>query len=160
MAADLPDLVVRVADDGDVGALASLRSLWAGGTGDDPQLERRIAAWLDAEGDRRTTWLATLGASPVGMASLFEYRRMPRPDRPDPRWGYVGNVFVREELRNRGIGTALLRAVIGAADDRRYERLVLSPSARAVPLVRRAGFVAPGVTPGETRLLVRPGPPP
>jgi GNAT superfamily N-acetyltransferase len=45
---------------------------------------------------------------PVGMASMFEYRRMPRPRRPDSRTGYVSNMFVREDVRNRGIGSALL----------------------------------------------------
>jgi GNAT superfamily N-acetyltransferase len=72
-------------------------------------------------------------------------------------WGYVGNMFVREDLRNRGIGSALLTAIITVADQRSYARLVLSPSARALPFYRRAGFVAPDDTAGDHRLLVRPG---
>jgi GNAT superfamily N-acetyltransferase len=148
------ELHVRVAGAGDTGAIASLRSLWS--SGEDPEFERRMADWLAAEGDRRTIWLATLAHSPVGMASVLEYRRMPRPGRPDSRWGYVSNMFVREELRNRGIGSALLAAIIAAADERRYARLVLSPSARALPFYRRAGFVVPDETVGDDRLLVRP----
>ena len=150
-----PGLVVRVAEHADAAALATLRSLWGGA--DDPDLEHRVAAWLAGEGDRRTTWLATLGAAPAGMASLFEYRRMPRPGRPDSRWGYVGNMFVREDLRNRGIGSALLRTIIAAAEERDYVRLVLAPSAGAVEFYRRAGFVAADGTAGGDRLLVRPG---
>jgi GNAT superfamily N-acetyltransferase len=156
MASQLPDVVVRVAGARDSGAIASLRSLWMAGAGEDRDLERRMAAWLAAEGDRRTTWLATLGATPVGMASLFEYRRMPYPGRPDARWGYVGNMFVREDLRNRGIGSVLLTTIIDAADERRYVRLVLSPDARALPFYRRAGFIVADDTAGEERLLVRP----
>lgn len=72
-------VVVRVADAADIGSIASLRSLWSAGAGEDPDFETRMAAWLAVEGDRRTTWLATLGDSPVGVASVFEYRRMPRP---------------------------------------------------------------------------------
>ena len=159
MASELPDVVVRVAGAGDVGAVASLRSLWSAGAGDDPDFERRMAAWLAVEGDRRTTWLATLGASPVGMASALEYRRMPRPGHPDSRWGYIGNMFVREDLRNRSIGSALLTAIITAADERCYARLVLSPSARALPFYRRAGFIVPDDTGGDDRLLVRPSRP-
>src|SRR5437764_554395 len=83
---------------------------------------------------------ATLGDEPAGLATLLEYHRMPRPDRLHSRWGYVGNMFVREELRNRGIGSALLAAIVAEADTRGYARLVLSPTERAVPLYRRAGL--------------------
>jgi GNAT superfamily N-acetyltransferase len=89
---------------------------------------------------------------------MLEYRRMPRPGRPDSRWGYVSNMFVREDCRDRGIGSALLSAVTAAADERGYARLVLSPSARALPFYLRAGFVVPDGAVGDDRLLVRPRP--
>jgi GNAT superfamily N-acetyltransferase len=149
------DVTVRVAGEDDAGAIAALRALWTAGTAADAGFERRMAAWIAAEGDRRTTWLANVGGEPVGMASVFEYRRMPRPGRPDSRWGYVSNMFVREELRNRGIGSALLDAIIVAAAERSYARLVLSPSAQALPFYRRAGFVVPDEAAGDDRLLVR-----
>lgn len=148
---------VRVAGVNDVGAIALLRSLWSGGAEPDAGFERQLAGWFAAEGDRRTTWLATLGDAPVGMASLFEYRRMPRPGRRDSRWGYVSNMFVREEVRNRGIGATLLTAILLTADQRGYARLVLSPSPRSVRFYRRAGFVVPDEAAGGDRLLVRPG---
>jgi GNAT superfamily N-acetyltransferase len=91
------------------------------------------------------------------MASVLEYRRMPRPGRPDSRWGYLGNMFVREGFRNRGIGSALLATMIAAADERGYARLVLSPSTRSLAFYRRAGFVVPDDAAGDDRLLVRPG---
>jgi GNAT superfamily N-acetyltransferase len=159
MASDLPDVVVRIADAADTYAIASLRSLWSAGVAEeDPDFEARIGAWLVGEGDRRTTWLATHGDSPVGMASLFEYRRMPRPGVPDSRWGYVSNVsnlFVCEGVRNRGIGSALLTHIVAAADERDYARLVLSPSAMALPFFQRAGFIVPDERAGGDRLLVR-----
>ena len=148
------EVVVRVAGAGDVGAIAWLRSLWS--AGEDRDFERRMADWLAGEGDRRTTWLATLGDAPVGMASMLEYRRMPRPGRPDSRWGYVSNMFVREDRRNRGTGSALLTTVIATAEERGYARLVLSPSEQALPFYRRAGFVVPDDMAGGDRLLVRP----
>jgi GNAT superfamily N-acetyltransferase len=150
------DLVVRVAAPADAAAIAALRALWSGAD-DEPDFARRMARWLAAEGERRTTWLAEFAGAPVGMASLLEYRRMPRPGRPDSRWGYLGNMFVREDVRGRGVGTALLRAVIATADERSYARLVLSPSAESVAFYRRAGFVVPDEAAGGDRLLVRPG---
>jgi GNAT superfamily N-acetyltransferase len=155
MAPDLPDIVVRVADEEDVGALAALRALWTADAGEDPAFDDRLAAWLAVEGDRRTTWLATLAGTAVGMASLFEYRRMPRPGRPDSRWGYVSNMFVREGARNRGIGSALMATIIATAEERNYARLVLSPSERALPFYRRAGFIVPDDAADGDRLLVR-----
>jgi GNAT superfamily N-acetyltransferase len=150
----MADVTVRVAQAGDASALAWLRSLWSEGS--EPGFEERMAEWIAAEGERRTTWLATAGGEPAGMASLFEYRRMPRPGQPDSRWGYVSNMFVREDCRNRGVGAALIAAIITTAEKRRYARLVTSPSARALPFYRRAGFVVPDETAGDDRLLVRP----
>jgi GNAT superfamily N-acetyltransferase len=150
-----PDLIVRVAGADDIGAITALYALWDPDTDLDTAFQERLAEWLDAEGDRRTTWLAQLGAAPVGLASLFEYRRMPRPGRLDSRWGYVGNMFVDTAHRGRGIGAALLDAIVATAEERGYVRLVLSPTERAVPFYRRAGFVVPDDAAGGHALLVR-----
>jgi GNAT superfamily N-acetyltransferase len=97
-----------------------------------------------------------LDGAAVGMASMFEYRRMPHPGRRPSRWGYVSNMYVREAARNRGVATALLRALIAGARERAYARLVLSPSEEALPLYFRAGFVVPDESAGDDRLLVLP----
>jgi GNAT superfamily N-acetyltransferase len=152
-----PDLVVRVAGEADVAALSELRALWSGETEPDAGLLHRMASWIASEGERRTTWLATMGGRPVGMVSLFEYRRMPKPGREDSRWGYVGSMFVREDSRQRGIGSALLAELVGAAEERSYVRLVVSPSAEGWSLYGRAGFVVPGTASNVAGLLVRPG---
>lgn len=148
---------LRVAGPGDVGALALLRSLESGAGAAEPAFARQMAHWLAGEGGRRTIWLAAVGDLPVGMVSLLEYRRMPRPGGSASRWGYVGNMFVREEHRDRGIGAALLEALVAVADERAYVRLVLAPSARATPLYLRAGFMMPGSGGDAVTLLVRPG---
>lgn len=147
-------VVLRVAGAGDLGALARLRTEWTDEHHEDLGFERRLADWLAAEGARRTIWLAEVRTRPVGMVSLLEYRRMPRPGRPDSRWGYIGHMFVSEACRNSGIGTRLLSEVIAAAEERSYARLVLAPSARAVPFFQRAGFVSADDASGEL-LLVR-----
>lgn len=148
---------IRVAAPGDVAALAALRRRVRASDA-DPEFEARFASWSEAEGDRRTTWVAEDGGL-LGCASLFEYRRMPAPDREDARWGYLGNMMVIEERRNAGIGRRLLDAVIAEAEVRRYTRIVLAPSARSIPFYRRAGFVDAGLNAGGDRLLVRPGSP-
>jgi GNAT superfamily N-acetyltransferase len=152
-------LEVRVAGEGDLAVVAALRAHWTPDAKPDDDFEEQLAEWLAAEGDRRTVWLAFLDDEPAGLASVFEYRRMPRPGRMDSRWGYVSNMFVREDFRGRGIGSALLASLIEAADARGYARLILSPTLRAVPFYERAGFVVPDERAGEdNRLLVRPVP--
>ena len=136
-------LEVRLAGERDLAVIAALRAQWTPGAEPDDDFEERFAEWLAAEGDRRTVWLAFLDDEPVGLASVFEYRRMPRPGRMTSSWGYVSNMFVREDVRERGVGSALLAALIEAADARGYARLVLSPTLRALPFYERAGFVVP-----------------
>ena len=62
---------VRRAGADDARALAELRALWS--EAEEPGFEQRMAEWLEAEGERRTTWLARVDDEPVGMASVFEY---------------------------------------------------------------------------------------
>jgi GNAT superfamily N-acetyltransferase len=150
----LLDFEVRIAVREDDIAVAHLRSAWTG-VEPDAVFEKRLSDWLLSEADRRTTWLAWIGHEAIGMASLFEYRRMPRPGRGDSRWGYLSNMFVRDKFRNHGVGSALLSAIVTTADERAYARIVLSPSERAVRFYQRAGFVIPdGRTAGDP-LLVR-----
>jgi len=149
-------IAIREAGASDAAALASLRARFLDSPATGEAFTREVAEWLEEEGERRTTWLAERDGAALGMASLFEYRRMPKPGLPGSRWGYVSNMFVREDARDAGIGAALLDAVIAAADERGYARLVLSPAERAIPFYERAGFVVPTQAAGSDRLLVRP----
>jgi GNAT superfamily N-acetyltransferase len=130
---------VRRATGADVAALAALRRAWTEST-DDPQFERRFAQWWEREAGRRVTWLATVGDEPAGMLNMAEFERMPRPGRLVSRWGYIANVFVLAGHRDRGLGRRLLDAAITHARAEGYARLVLSPTERALPFYRRAGF--------------------
>lgn len=150
-----PDVVIRVTDEHDAAPLALLRRLWADSAPPEDGFLGRMAAWLVSEGERRTIWMALVSREPVGMASLFEYRRMPKPGQPDSSWGYVANLFVRPEFRQRGIATKLLARAVALADERQYARLVVSPSPAAMLLFGRAGFALPASPPDADVLLVR-----
>lgn len=139
-------MTVRHATSADVAALAALRRAWVeedrGTVVDDAAFEREFAGWYAAEARRRLTWVAVVGDETVGMLNLVEFHRMPRPGRLRSTWGYISNVFVLAAHRNRGIGRQLLDAAVGAARERGYARLVLSPSERARSLYARVGFGA------------------
>lgn len=153
---------VRIAAPADAPALAALRRAWTEeqhGLVADEAFEARFADWFERESARRVTWLAELAGEPAGMVNLTVFDRMPQPGRDPGRWGYLGNAFVRAACRNRGIGSALMGALLRYADEREYVRVVLSPSERSVPLYRRHGFAADGgllVRPGPARVAVRP----
>ena len=134
-------MTVRVAGGADARALADLRARWSAQSAADAGFVAQLAAWLAAEGERRTIWLAHHNGAPAGMASMLEYRRMPKPGRLDSRWGYLSNLFVVEPLRGRGVGAALLDAVVAAADARGYVRLVPAPVRVPLRAVRVTDFL-------------------
>jgi GNAT superfamily N-acetyltransferase len=68
-------------------------------------------------------------------------------------------MFVRDEFRNKGIGSALLYAIVATADERAYARVVLSPSERATRFYARGGFAVPDDLTAGDALLVRPAVP-
>ena len=145
---------VRIATDADLDALVALRTASTEerrGVGPDPSFAERFRAWFAAEAHQRTFWLATDRNEPIGMTNLLAFERMPSPDIDAGRWGYLGNMYVRADHRDRGVGTLLLHTLIAHADATGLERIVLRPTERSIPLYRRAGFDT------ANQLLLRPG---
>lgn len=104
-------------------------------------LERCAAFFRDAlAGPRWRAFLAVDGDAIVGHAFVETVAKIPAPNLPDGRLGYVTNVYVIPQLRGRGIGAALLEAVKSCCRAEGFELLVLWPSERSRPLYRRAGF--------------------
>lgn len=139
------DASVRVATSADVALLAALRRTWTDEDGHgagDADFEQRFARWFTSEEGHRITWLAETGDGPIGMLNLLLFDRMPRPGRSPSGWAYLANMFVLHRFRNRGVGRLLLDTAIAYATDAGLERIVLHPSARAVPFYERAGFGA------------------
>jgi len=58
--------------------------------------------------------------------------------------GHVGRMAVLREARGRGVGSALLRALMRAARERGDRSVVLSAQTHAIPFYERFGFVATG----------------
>ena len=144
---------MRLATVDDGPAVAALRLAWTeeqSGPVPDVTFEARFAAWWETEAGRRLTWLAHGPDGPVGTVNLAVFERMPRPGRVPARWGYLGNAYVLPAWRSRGIGTALVGALLAYARAEGFVRVVLAPSERSVPFYRRAGF-----GPADSLLLQR-----
>ena len=79
-----------------------------------------------------THWLALAAdGSPIGCARLL----------PD---GHIGRMAVLPGWRKRGVGQALLAAVLRTAQARGHRMLMLSAQTHAAGFYARAGFVATG----------------
>jgi GNAT superfamily N-acetyltransferase len=141
-----PAIEVRSAAPDDAAALARLRRHWRLerhdiGLDADPTFEDRFEAWYAEELRRGSrVWLAYASGEPIGMLLLFVHERMPEPVRDPGRWGYVGNVYVCSEHRDRGVGRRLLDAALAYADEHAFARVILNPTERSIPFYQRAGF--------------------
>jgi len=141
------DLTARIRRAGaqDAPDLARLRWLWRtterGEYGiSEPEFETAFADWWSGHQSGHTAFIAERAGHPVGMAWLAIFDRVPQPRRLDRRAGNVQSVFVLEEHRNRGIGAALVEAVIAEAHARGLGYLIVHPSERAYSLYERLGF--------------------
>jgi GNAT superfamily N-acetyltransferase len=146
--------VIRIAGDADATALAGLRRAWTTewhGPAGDEGFEARFLVWYQRELAHRICWVAEVAGAPVGMMNMSVFERMPQPGRDPGSWGYLGNAFVLAAYRSQGIGSAMLRALLAHADEQRFARVVLKPSARSFPFYQRLGFTA------DHDLLVRHG---
>lgn len=95
-----------------------------------------------AQLDRLATFVAVQAGADVGMA-----RGMADEARRDD--AYLISMWVAPVARRRGVGAALIDAVVAWAADSGFTRLLLDvadDNAPAVALYERAGFAATGVT--------------
>ena len=58
--------------------------------------------------------------------------------------GHIGRMAVLQEWRDRGVGAALLRALMEEGEKRGFRELVLAAQVQAMPFYEKAGFVAEG----------------
>ena len=119
--------------------LANLRAAWRGQPA-SPDFIATFREWFQREQHTRWWWLAVDDDNAVGMVNVKLFDRMPSPDRPASRWGYLANLFVTPDRRGSGVGASLLAAVVDRARSEGLVRVVLSPSELAVPLYGRHGF--------------------
>jgi phosphinothricin acetyltransferase len=103
--------------------------------------ERR--AWLEARGPRHPVLVAVSDGGVVGWASLNVFN-------PRRAYDHVADlsVYVERGWRGRGVGRALLDALVARARALGYHKLVLSAfpfNAAGIQAYRRAGFREVGI---------------
>jgi GNAT superfamily N-acetyltransferase len=137
--------VVRRASAGDAAGLGALRlrALVESGRAsglDGGAFVAEFPSWVGEHGGSHLPFLAELDGEVVGMAWLMVAERVPTPERRHRRFGDVQSVYVLPELRNGGIGAALMAAVLAEAGALDLEFVTVHSSHGAVSLYRRSGF--------------------
>ncbi len=105
----------------------------------------RFVRWFlgALESGRWFVAVASSGEGLLGCLYLQHVATVPVPGIASHRWGYVTHAFVREEHRNRGLGSRMLALVIQQAQRSDLHELQVWPSGAAVTLYTRAGFLSP-----------------
>lgn len=109
----------------------------------------RLADW-QGEGDAEPRWRARLSAVPCNIVSTL--RRVPAgmasATAPEDRSVELISMWVAPFARGRGVGDALIEAIISWAAEQAAVRVhlaVFESNARAIALYRRHGFVDAGI---------------
>ncbi|MEU8153532.1 GNAT family N-acetyltransferase [Micromonospora sp. NPDC048986] len=126
-------MIVRRASGADVAVLAGLRGVDGG----------RLSAyteWVAAHAETHLPFVAEMDGRVVGAAWLHVARRVPSNDSLDRWYGDIQSVEVREDYRNRGVGSALMAAILAEARVRGLLHVTVHSSRRAVDFYLRNGF--------------------
>jgi GNAT superfamily N-acetyltransferase len=126
-------VIVRRASVADVAVLAELRDI------DRDKLEA-YAGWVAAHAETHRPFVAEIDGYVVGAAWLLVAERVPGDESLDRWYGDIQSVMVREEHRNRGIGGALVAAILTEDRTRGLLHVTVHSGRRAVDFYLRNGF--------------------
>lgn len=76
----------------------------------------------------------------LGALTIRIVRKELSPGRDANAWGYLTNVYVREDWRNQSVGSKLLRYAIHWCEKHPLELLIVWPSDRSYSFYTRLGF--------------------
>ncbi|MFI7549364.1 GNAT family N-acetyltransferase [Micromonospora sediminimaris] len=126
-------MIVRRAGVADVAALAELRGI-------DGNTLRAYADWVAAHAQTHLPFVAEIDGLVVGAAWLHVAQRVPGNGSLERWYGDIQSVEVRAEYRNRGIGGALMAAILAEARARGLLHVTVHSGRRAVEFYLRNGF--------------------
>lgn len=143
-------LIIRALEPGDWPEIAALTELpkvrW--GTLRLPYTPKeRWRKWMESPAEERTGIVAALDWRIVGVADIFQSKGRRR------HVASIG-ISVHDDFHGRGIGTALMAALVDTADNwldlKRLELTVYVDNAPAIRLYRKFGFEVEGTRRGDT----------
>jgi GNAT superfamily N-acetyltransferase len=129
----------------DAPALARLRWRWRTEERGEADIERGpfltyFETWMVDHLRTHLPYVVEVDGRIAGMAWLMLAERVPSPSRMDRRTGDVQSVYVVPELRNTGVGAALIETILAEARQREFEHVTVHSADRAMTLYTRGGF--------------------
>lgn len=141
---------VREATPDDARQLARLRYEFRASVNEPNEAEdafvARCAAWMAerlARGGPWRCWVVENEGEIGGHLWLCLIEKIPNPVPELERHGYITNVYVRDPLRGRGAGAALMETALAHCRQERVDSVILWPTARSRTLYARHGFSEP-----------------
>jgi len=99
-----------------------------------------LGQWIIRQGDSLVAEVAVIDGQVVGMAWMVIFERVPDFADRQRLTAEVQSVYVTPAYRGRGLGRRLVDALCAAADARGVPRILVTASARSIPLYSRLGF--------------------
>lgn len=106
------------------------------------QVADYLATHID--GDSYRVWVVEDGGRIVAMGGLVVVDRPPHPRSRRTGEGFIVNVYTLPRWRGRGVGRAVMDALVADARSLRLRRVYLRTSADGRPLYEGMGFRDPG----------------
>lgn len=106
------------------------------------QVADYLATHID--GDTYRVWVAVEADHVVAMGGLVVVDRPPHPRSRRTGEGFIVNVYTLPRWRGRGVGRAVMDALVGEARALRLRRVYLRTSDDGRPLYEAMGFHDPG----------------
>ena len=138
---------IRLATESDALLLARFRYLFRSSLNppreNEQEFVRRCSAWMQErlrEDNRWRCWMAEQNHKPVGNLWIQLIEKIPNPIAEPEYHAYVTNFYVKEEARDRGIGSMLLSAAIEWCKAQEVQAVILWPTEQSRPLYVRHGF--------------------
>jgi GNAT superfamily N-acetyltransferase len=142
------EVEIRVASVSDALLLAKLRwelrSSFHQVTENDAAFLERCASWMQERlrsGSRWQCWIAEWRKAPVGSVWAQLVEKIPNPISEPEYYVYLTNFYVREQYRDKGIGSMLLSTIIAWSRSNNAESIILWPTERSKPFYVRHGFL-------------------
>ncbi|GAA2469700.1 hypothetical protein Ahu01nite_000650 [Winogradskya humida] len=114
-------------------ALASLRDIPADNLA-------AFTDWMTAHAATHLPFIAEVDGQVIGSAWLHVAERVPGEHSLTRLYGDIQSVMVRAEFRNRGVGSALMAAILTEARTRNLLHVIVHSGRRAVDFYIRNGF--------------------